>query len=524
MASIPENQRLLDEYRSLEDIILLPGNGISIAECASNIYSKATGLFLRGGRVVQAVSDDRGSHVLEPVSSEALRSIVERFGKVFAVRSSKSGPVITPSVCPNETAKALLAAEERRRLKTIAKLLRYPALVNDGEQIRLLEHGFDPRTGTMVTSRSKTTIPPVVKAVTSIERLLDDFNFATPSDRSRMLACILTPGLVLGGFLRGRAPIIVHEADQSQTGKTYAQRCIAALYGEELRIVSPRTEGVGSLEESISTRLIQGGALIQIDNVRGRIDSQKLEAFATAESTFMARAAYSSEIEVDPRSFVLFLTSNGMESTRDLANRSVIVRLRKHPDEFQFQQDLLLHIRENGIYYLGCVYSVIKDWFERGRPMTNEGRHDFREWARITDWIVQNTFGCPPIMNGHREQQQRISEPALSFVRILCLSLEKNSQLGEQLSAGRLAEHCIDEQIAIPGLAPDKQCDEEYARRVLGKIFKKFLGQNGEREAEGFIVNRQTVTDFSEADNEFEKKIYIFSRKQVSLESPQTDP
>jgi hypothetical protein len=70
---------------------------------------------------------------------------------------------------------------------------------------------------------------------------------------------------------------------------------------------------------------------------------------------------------VATRSIFVFMTSNGVETTRDFANRSSIVRIRRRQGH-QFKQfaggDLLAHIRANEPYYLGCVFSVLWEWVQ----------------------------------------------------------------------------------------------------------------------------------------------------------------
>jgi hypothetical protein len=55
--------------------------------------------------------------------------------------------------------------------------------------------------------------------VALIEQILVDFSFQTDSDISRAIACLLTPALNLGGFIKGGIPVHIIEANESQTGK-----------------------------------------------------------------------------------------------------------------------------------------------------------------------------------------------------------------------------------------------------------------------------------------------------------------
>ena len=83
-------------------------------------------------------------------------------------------------------------------------------------------------------------------------------------------------------------------------------------------MVTKKAGGVGSMEEIFSDHLVKGSVFIQFDNVRGKLDSQYLESFLTAEGTFPARIPYHGTITVDPSKFIMFISSNGFQATKDL--------------------------------------------------------------------------------------------------------------------------------------------------------------------------------------------------------------
>src|SRR5690606_22583817 len=111
-----------------------------------------------------------------------------------------------------------------------------------------------------------------------LAELIAEFAFVTPSDRSRAIAAIIAPALKAGGILRGHYPFTIVEADDSQTGKGYLCDLIFAIYGETPGIVGERKGGVGSLDESLAQKLVEGRPFILLDNLRDKIDSAYLEA------------------------------------------------------------------------------------------------------------------------------------------------------------------------------------------------------------------------------------------------------
>ena len=57
-------------------------------------------------------------------------------------------------------------------------------------------------------------------------------------------------------------------ADARQAGKTYRQKLLAAVYNQNLPVVTKKAGGVGSMEETFSDHLVKGKVSIQFDNVR----------------------------------------------------------------------------------------------------------------------------------------------------------------------------------------------------------------------------------------------------------------
>jgi hypothetical protein len=423
---------------------------------------------------------------------------------------------LEPAIIAQEMAAALLASEEARRfLPEITGLINCPVLVGTGDALQIAGPGYHRDTGLFITGGE---LPPTIEfesAQKLIDELFADFRFQTPGDRSRAFAWLVTPALKIGGHLKGHVPANVAEADQSQAGKGYLQNLNATVYNETVGMVTQRNGGVGSLDESLSARLIAGRPFIQLDNLRGKLDSPHIEALLTAKGPFPVRLPYRGEVSIDPNRFLVMLTSNGVETTRDFANRACIVRsIRKQPDGYQFRRyaegDLLDHVRANQSLYLGAVFAIVRLWIECGRPRTNECRHDFREWAQTLDSIVQNFLDQAPLMDGHQDAQERASNPDLTFLRNLALAVAAQGRLDDLLSASALCEIAESAEVKIPGV---HEHDEENGKRMIGKIMGRLFKAGDTLTAEGFAVTRLEVeTARRDGGGTYIAKNYWFER------------
>ena len=500
-------------------VLVMPGGAVSITTAARGLFEvlkKSGQVFLRGKAVTTLQRDSSGAVMLEPIQPSPARSLFETFIEPWAWRAGRGGePVLKRTVIPLETARALLDCHVATELlPPVAGLANCPLITEIDGQLLVAGKGYSRETEMLIQRGDEPPLVPLAEAVAAIRGLLAEFQFQTPGDESRALASFITPALKMGRLIEGYCPIDVAEADKSQSGKTYRQRMVAAVYGEQPMMVTLKKGGVGSVDESFFTKLVGGRPFIQFDNFRGLMDSPALEAFMTAENSFSCRLPHQREIEVDPRRFNIALSSNGVESTRDLANRSSIIRIFKR-EGVEFV-DTLGRIREQQPYYLGCVFAVIREWHRQGKQRTADTRHDFREWAQTLDWIVQGIFDGAPIMDGHLAAQERVSNPTLTFVRVLGIAIQQTERLGEALSASQIYEIADENEIAIPGLKDANRADEGAARKVIGVKMGALFRKSDTLEVDGFSVKRQEEQRDRDGGT-YVAKTYIFFRTTAQV-------
>jgi len=356
------------------------------------------------------------------------------------------------------------------------------------------------------------------QAIRWIGKVIEDFDFQTPGDRSRAIAALLTPALKLGKLITGPIPAVITEADKSQSGKTFLQKLIAASYNESLNPIKKSETGVGSLDESFGTALLEGRPFIQFDNIRGKFDLQSLESFLTGES-YGARPAYSKTVAVDPSKFCIMINSNGYHTTTDLANRSSIIRIkyREEYDYWRYQQQggnrggILEFLRDYRAIVLSSIFKVISEWHSQGKQRTNEKRHHMREWCQILDWIVQNIFHEAPLMGGHEEAKTRVSNPDMTFLRGVVLAIAKQDDLDTDLRTGEIFEACQVHGIKIHGLSPEKKDDQEAGAKMIGIIMGRIFSGKEEIILDSFKVERCLKNTSSGIGNMFPTKMYRVS-------------
>lgn len=493
-------------------LIVLPSGDVSISESARVIFQRfapTSKLFLRGSALVEIVTVD-GIQGLEVLRPEKFCSDVEKLGPIFAWRAGRMGvSQLKPTHMAVDLAKRIMAASEARNLlPPVASVLRCPVLVETTSgDVSILGKGYHRELGGLLIVDGK--LPPQVElneAVRCLHWLVDEVKFQSQGDRSRGLAAYLTPALRLGGHIRGNIPIDCAEADESQAGKGYRHSLVSALYNETPYFVTSKKGGVGSVDESFQAALISARPFICLDNFRGRMDSQQLEAFLTCPSLFPARTPFRSEVLLDPKRFILQMSSNGLEATRDLANRAVICRIRKRPG-FNYR-DTLGELQRNQSYFLGCVFSVLHEWICQGKPRTEDTRHDFKEWSQTLDWIVQHILGSAPLLDGHEAAQDRTSNPALTWLRSVALAVARENRLDQELMATELVELCDLHAIEIPG----KPSDGDGAKRKVGILCKQLFREGDTKTVDGFQVSRRQREYRKPSGDTDTGNVYVFTK------------
>jgi len=350
--------------------------------------------YIRGGALVSLGRDEKGILILKVIKPAALASLFESVACLKELTKDHANFIEVPAICTEQDAKLILhAAAFQAAIPPIRVLTRCPVLIErDGKLVQVC--GYDRASGIYAAGEPAPDVP-LDEAVALLDEMMAEFRFATPADRARALAAITTPSLVFGGHLRGRAPIDLGEADQSQSGKGYRNKVTAAIHGCIVKTVTQMQGGVGSLEETFNTALVRGYNFVSLDNVRGAVNSPAIESFMT-EDSYQARVPYQPSVEIDPRRVIVQMTSNKADVTIDLANRSSCVRILKQEEGHLFREypegNLLQHVQANQPKYLGAVFAIVRAWHAAGKPRTRETRHDFRPWAQT---LVAYTADMP---------------------------------------------------------------------------------------------------------------------------------
>ena len=478
--------------------IVLPmfGAGLTPGDFCSALYdhmAKSGKAYIRGGQVSHLVDDPEVGTRIEKVDPASMVTWIENFAQVYITddEGNKRPASINEKAC-----RIIVKAADRYKLSPLESVVEAPVLCEINGQPKFLEAGYNRDLHLFVVGKHRLPdVKTLTGAVNNILSIVKHYDFATPSDKSRAIAALLTPEFKLGRFIKGHVPMTLFEADASLSGKSKLAESVAACYGERPALIAQRKRGVGSVDESIGNAMMKGRPFIVLDNWRGDLDSQFLECILTGGGRVDARALRTAS-DVDTNRYIFAVTSNGMSTTKDLCNRVSIVRI-NHRQGYGFplfaEGSLPSHIRANFTLYLASIYLVVLEWLERGRPRTQEARHNFIEWAGVLDWVVLHIFNLPSLLDGHAETLKRVEHPDLAVLRQLCLELEKRERLDCTLRANALGDIALAAHI---DLGHGAAASEDGAAMSMGKIMANSFAALGENDQgviqfEGFHIRRR---------------------------------
>lgn len=453
-----------------------------------------------GEERIEILTKERGASELERIARRSECRIARCEDEVDATSGKKVARWRSRTM-PMGSMDILLQTEAaRKHLPPIRQLVTCPILVqNASGGCEVLGKGYHAHCGGTYVTRGDT--PPGVPFLEAIESLLDihrDFAFVTESDRARAIAVMLSPALKAGGFISDDFPIHVAEATESQSGKDYLQKLHSRIFNAIPSVIVPPKGGVGSLDETISKALMSGKPFICISNFRGKLESSILEQALRGQGRVECRALRTSAT-VDTTPFTWQLSTNGAEFTRDIANRSIISRIRKQPEAYTFKKysegDVLAHVTAKQPYFLGCVFAVVKVWVLLGKLKTNDTRHDFRGWTQALDWIVQTMFRLPPLLDGHADEQKRVGNPNFQWLRDIGLAVIAQGSGDRLLSATALVEISDTAGLTLPGRSDSTAKPCLRVGQVLATLFKTANvvdAQTSELVVDGTTVRRVT--------------------------------
>ena len=166
--------------------------------------------------------------------------------------------------------------------------------------------------------------------------------------------------------------------------------------GEPPPIRPPLSWDQDEAGKQLLTYTAEAAPWVLIDNQR-RLDHPVLASLLTTGEFAGRRLGSNESLSVKNARFNLMVTSNNLEMSKEMVNRSYAIRLDAHvPNPGSrtgfVHADLVQYARENRVRLLSALASIVKSWDQAGRPRgpTHEALAGFAGWRDCVGGILHH--------------------------------------------------------------------------------------------------------------------------------------
>jgi len=287
-------------------------------------------------------------------------------------------------------------------LQNISRIFTIPIPIFLGEKLTFPKRGYDKRFNSWLPFNAPKidSNMEIAEGKKIINSILNEFCFEEEEDKTIAIAGLITP------FLRGlynksnaRTPVYIYMGNRERVGKDYLAGVNGILY-EEIAIEEPplsdgknKGDSDNELRKKILSTLITGRKRLHFSNNKGYINNAVFEQIITTAS-YSDRQLGGNKILTFNNELEFSLSGNvGISFTPDLANRSRICRLFYDLEDTNARvfknPDLHKWVLDNRSKILSAIYSIVKNWVEKGSPDGKVKFASFSEWARICGGIME---------------------------------------------------------------------------------------------------------------------------------------
>ncbi|MDH4301521.1 MAG: hypothetical protein OEV51_05540, partial [Nitrospira sp.] len=370
-------------------IRIMAGELHRVVDAAEQELAQSGRHYQRGSLIVTVVTDPgtretRVQDVSQPALVRALAGVAtwERFDA-----RAQDWVRIDP---PARHAAVLFDANSYAHLLVLNGLARQPYLRPDGSLMTVA--GYDPATGMFgVFDTRGFAIPQnptraeAEHALAVLQDLLEEFSFATKTDRAAALAAILTaairPSLALAPMFHAHAHVV-------GSGKSYLCELITAFATPQCATPTTFPADDEECRKLLLAELLRAPAVIQFDNITSDLVAHKsLCTVLTSEFLVGRILGVSKTASVSTRT--LFLSSgNNVGPVQDMTRRCITIHLdpgMEIPSARNFTRpDLVRDLRCGRGRYVSAALTIVRAWIVAGRPKTTcKSLASYGEWSDL---------------------------------------------------------------------------------------------------------------------------------------------
>jgi hypothetical protein len=356
------------KMKEIEDIeFLLQNSGLKV--------------FLFSGKIVKVIDGFGKNAKISEENSASLRTILSRNCNWMLYKNNKW----VNETCPEKYTKLFLAQHDEWNVPCLKGIIHTPTLRKNGSCIQT--GGYDKESALYLSLNEEfpeiqesPTEQEGKKGLETLEDLLKDFPFVTPSCISVAISAILT-SLIRKSL--DSAPMFIFSAPKAASGKTLLADVVSLVAtGEEKGCISFCGNEAEERKRIVSL-LASGTEVICFDNVDKPFESTSLCTILT-EKEYRDRILGHSKIISVYTQATFMATGNNFRVRGDLSSRTLLCSLDpkcEHPGKRSFDRDIRKYILDNRAKLVHAGLTILKSYLSKGSPKQN-----IEEFGRFERW------------------------------------------------------------------------------------------------------------------------------------------
>ncbi len=406
--------------------LLLDGNGKSISDLSRDIadilkdknilfYRPNSNQIVEVGKIKLHNKNENFYLGFRVIKDKRFITLIEKYANVGIMIKGKFGEFFMTKSLSSIKADIVLCSEIiEQALPQIERVFSIPIPIMYNGELTFPKKGFDERFNSWMNHNTPEINQDLdlEEAKKIIDKVFSEFCFLTNQDKINAIAGLLTP------FLRGlfesfntRTPILFFIANRERIGKDYCAGVTGIVYDGQAIDDTPISSGDKyggnnneELRKKITSALLSGRKRMHFANNKGFINNAILEQVSTSK-IYSDRLLGKNDIINIPNEMDFSLSGNlGVSYTPDLANRCLFVNLflsMENANSREFKNPLLHEwVKENREIILSALFSLVRNWIEKGRPKGSVAFASFPNWASICGGIMESAgYDNPYVQN-----------------------------------------------------------------------------------------------------------------------------
>jgi len=383
------------------------------------------------------------------------------------------------------------------------------------------KRGYDKIFNSWLDYNSPEIIKPdmsLKEAKELIFKIFEEFCFKTHQDYINAISELLSP------FLKGlypsfntRPPVYVHIANRERAGKDYEAGITSIVYEgyalEEPPICSGEKNSSNNdeLRKKVLAALISGRKRLHFANNKGFINNAVFEGIITAKK-YSDRVLGRNEILTFDNELDFSLSGNiGISFTPDLLNRSRLIRLSLDVEDANKKEfkNPYLHkwVSENRGLILSALYSLVRNWIDKGMIKGKVIFTSFPEWAEICGGIMEAAGYDSPCKADEETLFLSVDKETQDIKKLFEICYEKYPE--EWVDKRKIKDIIINEAGEIFGYL---NFTEVSGNTKFGLMIKKFIGRVF---SEVRLIIKDIKVRSSRLEYKFTKEIVVIDKKTI---------